>query len=91
MAEPETARRFRRAAAFLIHWQNKAGGEGEVAILREVDDANDEDGMSMAAFVCALAELAWRMAQAPDQEDAERYIREVASQAALDEVGVPDV
>lgn len=86
---PETGRRFRRAAALLLHWHDHSGvtAQGVVEILNEAGiGADGGDWQEQAGFVCALAELAWQMARTPDQEAAVAYLRVVTARAALDEV-----
>jgi hypothetical protein len=86
--KPETARRFRRAAAFLLHWRGKdaISTEGVVEILNEAGVGYDgEDWETAAGFICAVAELAWNMARAPGLAAAEGYVRGVVADAALDE------
>jgi len=88
LPKPETARRFRRAAAFLLHWHDKdtISSQGVLEILNEAGIGYDgEDWEIAAGFICAVAELAWNMARAPGLEAAEGYVRGVAADAALDE------
>lgn len=84
---PATGRRFRRTAALLLHWHDNedTSAAGVAEVLREIDDI-DGEWAERAGFVCALAELAWQMAKAPDQEAAGAYLRTVVRNASVDEV-----
>jgi hypothetical protein len=79
---PQAARRYRRAAAFLIHWRaadKDLGAEGAAEVLGDLGD----DPGALTGVLCAVAELAWRMADEPDPGE---YLRRVAAKAAVDEV-----
>ncbi len=87
--KPETGRRFRRAAAFLLHWHDKdsISAKGVVEILNEAGTgAGEGNWQETDGFICAVAELAWNMAKIPDPESAGEYLRAVARHAAMDKV-----
>jgi hypothetical protein len=84
---PQAGRRYKLAAAFLLHWRDDdLGTEGALEVLHEAE-RGDLDGTALAGLLCAVAALFWEGPASGDSEPAAlEYLRRVAARAAVDEV-----